>query len=84
MTTSATAGNESGEQAELARLESRVRRLWYDLAMAERRGQPRRVLERMYNGYVAAVDELVRHERARALERAHERARTRPRDRLAS
>jgi hypothetical protein len=80
MTTSATAGSASGEQAELARLESRVRRLWYDLAMAERRGQPLRVLERMYNGYVAAVDELVRHERARA----RERARTRPRDRLAS
>lgn len=80
MTTGRTAAYDADGRDDVARLENTVRRLWYDLAMAERRGQSRRVLERMYNAYVAAVDELVRRQH----ELARERPRTRQRDRLAS
>lgn len=45
--------------SELERLERRMQRRWYDLAMAEQRGQPPHALERMYQAYVRAMDEFV-------------------------
>ena len=44
---------------ELERLERRMERRWYDLAMAEQRNQPEHVLDRMYNAYLRALDEFV-------------------------
>ncbi len=61
---------------ELERLERRLERRWYDLATAEQRGQPAQVLERMYDAYLRALDDLVAHQRASA--------RLRPAARLAS
>ena len=48
--------------SELERLERRMERKWYDLAMAEQRGQPVHVLERMYDGYLKALDEYIRYQ----------------------
>jgi hypothetical protein len=45
--------------AELNRAEQRMQRRWFDLAMAEQRGQPMPVLERMYDTYLRALDEYV-------------------------
>ncbi len=45
--------------AELNRAEQRMQRRWFDLAMAEQRGQPTSVLERMYDTYLRALDEYV-------------------------
>jgi hypothetical protein len=45
--------------AELDRAEQRMRRRWFDLAMAEQRGQPMSALERMYDAYLRALDEYV-------------------------
>ncbi len=39
--------------------EQRMQRRWFDLAMAEQRGQPMSVLERMYDTYLRALDEYV-------------------------
>ena len=44
---------------EFERLERRTERRWYDLAMAEQRGQPPHVLDRMYDAYLRALDEFV-------------------------
>ena len=47
----------------LAQLESAQKRMqqkWYDLAMAEQRGDALPVLERMYNTYVLAMEEYNR------------------------
>ena len=49
---------------ELERLERRMEKKWYDLAMAEQRGQPVHVLERMYEAYLKALDEYVRYQRS--------------------
>ena len=49
--------------SELERLERRMERKWYDLAMAEQRGQPVHVLERMYDAYLKALDEYIRYQR---------------------
>ncbi len=49
--------------SELARLEKRMERRWYDLAMAEQRGQPAHVLERMYDAYLRALDAYIAHQR---------------------
>jgi hypothetical protein len=51
---------------ELARLERHMERRWYDLAMAEQRGQPAHVLERMYQTYLHAMDEFVVYSRSLA------------------
>jgi hypothetical protein len=48
---------------ELERLERRMERRWYDLAMAEQRGQPDHVLDRMYDAYLKALDEFVLFQR---------------------
>jgi hypothetical protein len=45
--------------AELDRAEQRMQRRWFDLAMAEQRGQPMSALERMYDAYLRALDEYV-------------------------
>lgn len=45
--------------SERDRLERRMERRWFDLAMAEERGQPPHVLDRMYEAYVKALDEFV-------------------------
>lgn len=47
-------------QTDLARAEQRVQRKWFDLAMAEQRQQPVHVLERMYQTYLAAMNEYER------------------------
>lgn len=47
----------------LAQLESAQKRMqqkWYDLAMAEQRGDALPVLERMYSAYVLAMEEYNR------------------------
>jgi hypothetical protein len=44
---------------QLNRAEQRMQRRWFDLAMAEQRGQPMPVLERMYDTYMRALDEYV-------------------------
>jgi len=49
---------------DLERLEHRVERRWFDLAMAEQRGQPAQALERMYEAYLRALDDLVTYQRA--------------------
>jgi hypothetical protein len=36
-----------------------MQRRWFDLAIAEQRGQPMPVLERMYDTYLRALDEYV-------------------------
>ncbi len=59
-------GTSRASDAELARLARRVESRWYDLAMAEERGQPTHVLERMYAAYLRALDELVAAQRASA------------------
>ena len=52
---------------ELKSAEQRMQRRWFDLAMAEQRGQPMPVLERMYDTYMRALDEYVAlHRRASA------------------
>ncbi len=51
---------------ELERLERRMERRWYDLAMAEQRGQPSHALERMYQAYLRAMDEYVAYSRSLA------------------
>jgi hypothetical protein len=51
------------QMTELERLERRMERKWYDLAMAEQRGQPPHALERMYDAYLKALDEYIRHQR---------------------
>jgi hypothetical protein len=49
---------------DLTRLERQMERRWHDLAVAEQRGQPIHVLERMYDGYLAALDDYIRCQRA--------------------
>ena len=49
----------SGFSLELNRAEQHMQRRWFDLAMAEQRGQPTPVLERMYDTYLRALDEYV-------------------------
>lgn len=49
--------------SELERLERRMEKKWYDLAMAEQRKQPVHVLERMYDAYLRALDEYVSYQR---------------------
>ena len=44
---------------ELERLERRMERRWFDLAMAEQRNQPPHVLDRMFDVYLKALDEFV-------------------------
>jgi hypothetical protein len=45
--------------AQLERVEQRMQRRWFDLAMAEQRGQPMHALERMYDAYLRALDDYV-------------------------
>ena len=51
------------DKQELERLEKRMERRWYDLAMAEQRGQPVHVLERMYDAYLSALDAYISYQR---------------------
>jgi hypothetical protein len=44
---------------ELERAERRVQRLWYDLAMAEQRGQPAHLLERLGRLYMRALEDYI-------------------------
>lgn len=50
----------------LARLERRLERRWRDLAMAEQRGQPSHVLERMYAAYLRELEGYLRTQRGLA------------------
>ena len=56
---SLTMEQRTSSTSELERLERRMERKWYDLAMAEQRGQPMPILERMYDTYLRALDEYV-------------------------
>jgi hypothetical protein len=49
----------SAFSVQLNRAEQRMQRRWFDLAMAEQRGQPMPVLERMYDTYMRALAEYV-------------------------
>jgi hypothetical protein len=40
-----------------------MERRWFDLAMAEQRGQPSHVLERMYEAYLSALDAYITYQR---------------------
>ena len=44
---------------ELECAERRVQRLWYDLAMAEQRGQPAHLLERLGRLYMRALEDYI-------------------------
>ncbi len=44
---------------ELECAERRVQRLWYDLAMAEQRGQPAHLLERLGRLYLRALEDYI-------------------------
>ena len=48
---------------DLNRAEQRMQRRWFDLAMAEQRGQPMPVLEQMYETYLRALDEYIAMQR---------------------
>jgi hypothetical protein len=48
---------------QLAQLEKQMERRWYDLAMAEQRGLPSHVLERMYEAYLSALDAYITYQR---------------------
>jgi hypothetical protein len=48
---------------QLAQLEKQMERRWFDLAMAEQRGQPSHVLERMYEAYLSALDAYITYQR---------------------
>jgi hypothetical protein len=50
-------------RTELDQLERRMEKRWYDLAMAEQRGQPVHALERMYDAYIKALDDYIRYQR---------------------
>jgi hypothetical protein len=52
---------------ELERLERRMEKKWYDLAMAEQRGQPLHALERMYDSYLKALDEFIQYQRTHSV-----------------
>ncbi|HEX6542898.1 MAG TPA: hypothetical protein VF040_14165 [Ktedonobacterales bacterium] len=54
-----------GERAQLARLERTLDRQWRALALAEQRGQPSAVLERMYAAYLRTLDAYIICARAR-------------------
>ena len=60
-------------QSELERLERRMERKWFDLAMAEQHNQPVHVLERMYNAYLEALDAFIQHQRRLARHGAADR-----------
>lgn len=49
--------------SELERLERRMEKKWFDLAMAEQRNQPVHVLERMYTAYLEALDAFIQYQR---------------------
>ena len=50
----------------LERLERQLEQRWRDLALAEQRGQPTHVLERMYAVYLRELEAYVRAQRAQA------------------
>jgi hypothetical protein len=53
----------SAFSTQLHSAEQRMQRRWFDLAMAEQRGQPMPVLERMYDTYLRALDEYIAMQR---------------------
>jgi hypothetical protein len=46
--------------AQLEHAQKRMQQKWYELVMAEQRGTPIQVLERMYSSYVLAMEEYNR------------------------
>ena len=55
--------NNDASMHQLALLEKQMERRWYDLAMAEQRGLPSHVLERMYEAYLSALDAYITYQR---------------------
>ncbi len=49
----------SRQQAQLERLERTLDRQWRNLALAEQRGQPAAILERMYAAYLRTLDAYI-------------------------
>jgi hypothetical protein len=58
---------------ELERLERRMEKKWYDLAMAEQRGQPVHALERMYDAYLKSLDDFIQYQRTHSAHRESRR-----------
>lgn len=54
---------------DLERLERRMEKKWYDLAMAEQRGQPVHALERMYDAYLKSLDDFIQYQRTHSTHR---------------
>jgi hypothetical protein len=48
---------------DLKQAEAAMQRAWYDLALAEQRGQSAHVLERKFAAYMAALDAFVAAQR---------------------
>jgi hypothetical protein len=48
-----------GNHLQLERLERTLERQWHSLALAEQRGQPPAVLERMYMAYLRTLDAYI-------------------------
>ena len=49
----------NARQLELECAERRLQRLWYDLAMAEQRGQPAHLLDRLGRLYMRALEDYI-------------------------
>jgi hypothetical protein len=47
-------------RAQLEHAQQRMEQKWYNLVMAEQRGEPMPVLERLYNSYALAMEEYNR------------------------
>jgi hypothetical protein len=60
----ATTHTSTSTPADLQRLDRRMQQRWFDLAMAEQRGQPAHALERMYSAYMVALEDYITCQRA--------------------
>ncbi len=63
MTKRTVTARASSAPPDLQPLEASMQRAWYDLALAEQRGQSAHVLERKFAAYMAALDAFVAAQR---------------------
>ena len=63
MATQTTTRRAASAPPDLNHLEAAMQRAWYDLAMAEQRGQSAHVLERKFAAYMAALNAFVAAQR---------------------
>ena len=64
MATTRTTTTSTSTPADLQRLDRRMQKRWFDLAMAEQHGQPVHALERMYTAYMVALEDYISCQRA--------------------